>query len=218
MSEDKKPNNEVRIGARSKPTQIITRCEKLIKEDKVKEFHLSAIGNTIGDVVVAAEILKSMYPQYYQQSIFSVIAPEPLKKDEKNAKKDVKKLFPRLEIILTTEKPSEIKEGSQKLSEEDRKILIDTLDKKKDAFQRMRRLRLSANKGRRNRRWGYGFSGRNRRFAFSAKRSNFGFRRPGFPANRRPFGKSPVVRKNNNMRKFNGNRKVSTNKPEPAKN
>ena len=58
MSESKKPNNELRISFRSKPKQIISQCEKLLKEEKVKDLHLSAIGNTIGNLVITAEIFK----------------------------------------------------------------------------------------------------------------------------------------------------------------
>ena len=37
-SESKAPNNEIRVGNRTKPKDLIAQCEKLLKEDKVKEI------------------------------------------------------------------------------------------------------------------------------------------------------------------------------------
>ena len=114
MSEEKKVSNEIRIGLRTKPKEIIAQCEKLIKEEKVKELHLSAVGNTIGNLVVAVEIVKSLFPNLHQSSEFSTIPARSLEKD-KDKKPDTKpqRLYPRLEIILSTEKLAEKKEGSQ---------------------------------------------------------------------------------------------------------
>ena len=50
MSEESKVSNEIRVGLRTKPKDIISQCQKLIKEEKIKELHLSAVGNTIGNL------------------------------------------------------------------------------------------------------------------------------------------------------------------------
>ena len=120
MSEEKKPNNEIRIQSRTKPKQVISQCEKLLKEDKVKELHLCGVGNAIGNVVIAAEIMKSYHPELFQQSVFSTIVPKSIEKDkEKKVETKNQKLFPKLEIILSTEKPNEKKESTaQKITEE----------------------------------------------------------------------------------------------------
>ena len=214
MSESKKPNNELRISFRSKPKQIISQCEKLLKEEKVKDLHLSAIGNTIGNLVITAEIFKQIHPELFIQSIFSINKDAKKSPDQKTPK-----LLPKLEIIFATEKPAEKKEDPDpKMSEEDRNALLDTLDKQKYAFLQNRRFWRRRNFNANNRRWRR-FGRRNQRYAFSAKRTGFGWKRPAFNNRnvRRPFAKPPVGRRNN-LRKFNGTRKNSANRPVAAKN
>ena len=214
MSESKKPNNELRISFRSKPKQIISQCEKLLKEEKVKDLHLSAIGNTIGNLVITAEIFKQIHPELFIQSIFSINKDAKKSPDQKTPK-----LLPKLEIIFATEKPAEKKEDPDpKMSEEDRNALLDTLDKQKYAFLKNRRFWRRRNFNANNRRWRR-FGRRNQRYAFSAKRTGFGWKRPAFNNRnvRRPFAKPPVGRRNN-LRKFNASRKNSANRPVAAKN
>lgn len=215
MSQDKEVTNEIRIGITSKPKDIISKCEKLLKEDKVKDLHLSAVGNSIGELVIYVEILKSIFSKLSQKSVFSTITPVPSKK-EKKADDKTQKLLPKLEVIVSTEKENDKKEGHEtKLTEEERKILIKTLDKKKLAFIRRRRyFRSSYRNNRRRRR----YNGRNQRYNYFPRRTNLARGRRGY-SNRRPqYGKSPIARKNNNMRKINGNRKESQNKQIIAKN
>ena len=214
MSEEKKPNNEIRIQSRTKPKQVISQCEKLLKEDKVKELHLCGVGNAIGNVVIAAEIMKSYHPELFQQSVFSTIVPKSIEKDkEKKMETKNQKLFPKLEIILSTEKPNEKKESTaQKITEEERKILIETLDNQRGTFFRRNFRRPFRN----NRRRGYPAARGNQRYAYSAKRTGYFNRRPGYN-NRRPYGKNPINRKTN-MRQFNGKRTNSVNRPAASKN
>lgn len=216
MSESPKPANEIRIAFRSKISSIIAQCEKLIKDEKFKDLHLSAIGNSIGNVVVISEILKSLYPDFSQKSVFSVIPLSNGKDKDKKPDKENKKSFPRLEITVSKEKPEDKKEDSQKLTEEERKALIETMDSQKKAFLRRRRPIWRRRNFTPNRRRG-GYPMRNQRFAFSAKRTNYGWRRSPFNNGRKPFGNSPTG-KRNNIGRFNGNRKNSGNKPVSAKN
>ena len=106
MSQDKEVANEIRIGITSKPKDIISKCEKLLKEDKVKDLHLSAVGNSIGELVIYVEILKSIFPKLSQKSVFSTITPAPSKKEKKTDDK-TQKLLPKLEVIVSTEKEKE---------------------------------------------------------------------------------------------------------------
>ena len=110
MSEEKNVSNEIRIGLKTKPKDVISQCQKLINEEKVKELHLSAVGNTIGNLVVAVEIVKSIFPDLYQSSEFSTI-PARVNGKDKDKKPDSKpqKLYPRLEIILSSEKKRRLK-------------------------------------------------------------------------------------------------------------
>ena len=174
MSEEKKVSNEIRIGLRTKPKEIITQCEKFIKEEKVKELHLSAVGNTIGNLVVAVEIVKSLFPDLHQSSEFSTI-PARIFEKEKDKKSDTKpqRLYPRLEIILSTEKLPEKKEDSKsKITEEERTILIETLEKQKEAFTKIRRLRRNFINTRRR-----VFNGRRKNPPYSAKNRGYNNRR-----------------------------------------
>ena len=211
MSENKNPNNEVRISFISKPKQIIAQCEKLLKEEKVKELHLSAMGFTIGNLVITAEIFSQIHPELFKQSIFSINNEE-----KKNPNKKSQKVLPKLVIIFTTEKPDEKKEDSvPKMSEEDRNNLLDSLDNRVFLNKRNRRRRNFTTN---NRRWRYNRR-RNQRYAFSAKRTGLRWKRPVYNNRsiRRPYGKPPIGRRNN-LRKFNGSRKNSGNKPVPNKN
>ena len=214
MSEEKKVSNEIRIGLRTKPKEIIAQCEKLIKEEKVKELHLSAVGNTIGNLVVAVEIVKSLFPDLHQSSEFSTIPARSLEKD-KDKKPDTKpqRLYPRFEIILSTEKLAEKKEGSQsKITEEERTILIETLEKQKEAFTKIRRLRRNFINTRRR-----VFNGRRKNAPYSAKNRGYNNRRrTGFRG--RQFVKSSAGARRNNPRKFNAQKNTSTNKQTPVTN
>jgi hypothetical protein len=214
MSEEKKVSNEIRIGLRTKPKEIITQCEKLIKEEKVKELHLSAVGNTIGNLVVAVEIVKSLFPDLHQSSEFSTIPARSIEKD-KDKKSDTKpqRLYPRLEIILSTEKLPEKKEDSKsKITEEERTILIETLEKQKEAFTKIRRLRRNFINTRRR-----VFNGRRKNAPYSAKNRGYNNRRrTGFRG--RQFVKSSAGARRNNPRKFNAQKNTSTNKQTPVTN
>ena len=202
MSEDKKASNDFRIGFRTNPKEVITQCEKLLKDDKVKEIHLSAISSSIGEISTISEILKCMFQNLSQKNVLSVITP-PTSKKKKKAEENAKKLYPRLEIILTMGDKKE--DSLAKITEEEIKLLIDTLEKQKESF---RKSRNSKKPLRRNRRWRT--YPRNKRFSYSAKRNNFNMKRTGF-INRRPFGKSPI-RGRNNINKAVGSRKTSGNK------
>lgn len=75
MSEDKKSSNEFRIGFKSNPKEIITECVNILKDDKNKELHLSAISSSIGEISIISEILKSIFPNLSKKNVFSVIYP-----------------------------------------------------------------------------------------------------------------------------------------------
>jgi len=243
-TEVKVPNNEIRVGNRTKPKDLITQCEKLLNEDKLKEIHLTAVGNSIGDLIIAVEILKSSNPSLNQQTIFSTIGPRPPKNANKDADKDKdkekekenekpQKLYPHLEIVLSCEK-LEIKEAP-KITEEERKILIETLDKQKANFKKQRKFNF---RRRRNFRYGY----RRQRFASSRRNvNNNRYNRNGrnwsysmnqrrrprqgynnrMNNNRRMFQKSPAGRRFNNNKASNPVRPPSRNQSankEPATN
>ena len=139
---------EIRVGNRTKPKDLIAQCEKLLKDDKAKQINLTAVGSSISDLIIAVEILKSANPGLFQQNYFSTIGPrtandkdkekENDKDKEKEKEKELpKRLYPHLKVVLSFEK-IEVKE-IPKISEEERKVLIDTMDKQKDVIKKQRR-------------------------------------------------------------------------------
>jgi hypothetical protein len=215
MTEEKAPTiNEIKIGNKSKPKDVITQCEKLLKDEKIKDIHLSAVSNSIGELVIVVEILKSMYPKLHQQNKFTTITPRFSDKSKENESKSPKLLFPRLEIILSSKEEEKAESSQVAITEEERKILIETLDTRKTAFKKVRRFRRPF---RNNRRWG-GYNGNRgrQRYAYSARKSGFNRRRPVYNY-RRPFGKLPDGNKNN-FRKFNATWKNNGNKKVSPKN
>lgn len=170
VPEVSKVNNEIRVGNRTKPTDILSQSEKLLKDDKIKEIRLTAVGSSIGDLIIAVELLKLSNPALSQQTIFSTIGPRSPKSKEKEKDKEKEKeekpqkLYPHLEVVLSLGK-IEPKEAP-KISEEERKTLVETLDKQKEAFVKQRRF----NAFRRRRNYRQRFN-RRRRFASFARRN-----------------------------------------------
>ena len=219
------PANEIRIGIKSKPKDIIAKCEKLIKEDKIKDLHLSAISNSIGELVITAEILKSMFPELVQKSIFSTIEPRNTVKDKNPISKNLK-LYPRLEIILSKDKSEQNKDDAPKISEEDRKILIDTIDGQKEAFKKRNKRfqRRSYRRRRKNRNRSLRFNRNRQKYAYSPRKSSYNSsrRKPSFNNKRKPFAR-PVSKRRNNLNRNVKNNKINRpykngNRPVYAKN
>lgn len=215
MSEDKKPSKEFRIGFKSNPKDIITQCEKLLKEDKIKELHLSAVANSIGELSIIVEILKLTFPNLSQKNIFSAITPRSNGK-EKKAETKKKKLYPRLEIILSTEKIGQNEDSPAKITEDEKQLIIDTLDKQKESYKKIRK---NKNSFRRKLNWRRFPRRPGKRYSYSAKRTTFNGKKPGFNL-RRPFRKAPI-RKRNNVKKpnpGNGNKNSANKQASPVKN
>jgi len=225
IQEDKKPSNEVRIGFKSRPKALISYCEKLLKEEKVKELHLTAVGNSITKLVTTAEILKIIIPGLYQQNRFATVSFQSVEEGQKLELNPNSRLYPKLEILLSLEEPKEKNEGTQdKLSEDERKKLLDAWQKQKESKKKVffrRRFYRNIN--------GFGFRRRRaatRRFANSysgTRAGNANAIRNGrrFGNRFRKFGKRPnngVRSRGINNRKFNGVRNQNNGKkPNPVK-
>lgn len=215
VKEEVKIPEEIRVGNRTKPKDLIAQCEKLLKDDKAKEINLTAVGSSISDLIIAVEILKSANPGLYQQNIFSTIGPRTAsdkdkdKDKEKDKEKDNKekpqRLYPHLKVVLSFEKI----EGKEipKISEEERKILIDTMDKQKEVIKYQRR--FNSFRARRRRRRNFGFRNRRRQmFLNPVRRNNGGGYRNVRNNNRRNVNnmfmrkRPPFMNRNNNRRMF----------------
>ena len=183
-----KPPNDIRVGFRTRVGNIISYCEKLLNEQKMRTLNLSAVGGSIGTLVSAVEVLKATTPGLYQINRIATISYQSV---EENKDPENQRLYPKLEVILTLDKPEKPNpEGFQdKLSEENRKKLLDLQNKRREE----RRNRLG--RGRRG----------NRRGGFRGRRGNFRGRRGGFRGNRRIGFRSRGGFRGRNMR---GNRRV----------
>lgn len=168
-----KAENDIRVGMRSRARNVIKYATSLIKDKKYKELKFSAVGGPIGTLVQIIEVLKVIIPDLYQQNRITSVAYQTV---DSNKNLLNQKLFPKLEVILSTEQFKEKTEGTQeKLSEKDRKVFEDHMNKRREEREKNR----GARRGR-GRRGGFrgrrGFRGRGRGF-----RGNRGLpRRGGF--------------------------------------
>lgn len=205
MSQEKQLTNEFKIGFKSNPKDIITQCEKLFKEDKSKEVHLSAVANSIGELTIITEILKLMIPGLVQKKILSVIPPRSKEKEKKDQNKP-KKLYPRIEFILSIDKKDKNNDDSpSKITEEERTLLINTLENQKESFRKSRK---SMRTLRNYRKWRT--NSRSLRFSKPSRRISYNRKKVGNNI-RRPFGKPSRGRKMN-VKKINGGWKESGSK------
>ncbi len=107
-----------------------------MKEKKYNELKFSAVGVSIGKLVEIVEVLKALIPDLYQQNRITSVAYQTV-----DANKTVlnQRLYPKLEVVLSTEKFKESNEGTQdKLSEKDRKAFEEQLNKRKEEREKNR--------------------------------------------------------------------------------
>ena len=167
MDKTKKPANDIRVSFNSRIGGIVSYCEKLLKENNMRELTFSAVGGSIGTLVSVVELLKTIYPGLYQVNRLATISYQSVEEGSKSEAQN-QRLYPKLEIKLTLDKPPKPTEGFQeKLTEEERKKLLDLHNKRRED----RRQRG----GPRRRPFG---RGRPRRGGFRGRRGGFRGRRP----------------------------------------
>ena len=163
--DNKKPDNDIRVGMRSRPRYVIKYAQSIMKEKKFNELKFSAVGGSIGHLLEIVEVLKILIPGLYQQNRITSVAYQTV---DSNNQLLNQRLYPKLEVILSTEEFKNKNEGTQdKLSEKDRKFLEDNMNKRKEEREKNR--------------------GRGRRGGFRGRRGGFRGRRPGFRGIRRGF-------------------------------
>ena len=201
MDKSKKAPNDIRVSFNSKIGGIISYCEKLLKENNMRELKFSAVGGSIGTLVSVVELLKTIYPGLYQVNRFATISYQSVEEGGKS-QTESQRLFPKLEVILTLDKPAQVTEGFQdKLSEDERKKLLDLHNKLRE--ERRNRPRRRGFRGRRG-----GFRGR--RGGFRGRRimrgRGFGPRRPNPESRQPPRGRGAPSRARGNPARGRGNR------------
>ena len=175
-SQNKAPNN-IRVGFNTRLNGVIKYCQKLIKDDKMKELNFSAVGGSIGTLVTAVEILKTLEPGLYQVNRLATISYQSVEEGKKSSDQNLK-LYPKLEIKLTLDKPKKISEGYQEpLTEEKRKQIADIQEKRRQDISQRRGPPRRGPVGFRGRRGGF----RGRRRGFRVRGRSFrgrGYRSP----------------------------------------
>lgn len=177
--ETKKEPNDIRIGMSSRPRNVIKYATSVMDEKKLTELRFSAVGGSIGRLLDIVEVFKVLKPGLFQQNKITSVAYQTV--DSNNVLLQ-QRLYPKLEVVLSTEEPKNKTEGYQgKLDENERKEIEKVLNKRKEDREKGRGTR----RGQRGR---GGPRGRGRRAGFRGRaRGAFGRpRRGGRPVARGP--------------------------------
>ena len=159
-TENKKADNDIRIGMKSRQRYVIKYASSIMKEKNYKELKFSAVGGSIGKLLDIVEVLKVLIPGLYQQNRITSVAYQTV---DSNSTILNQRLYPKLEVILSTEEFKNKNEGTQdKIDEKLRKELEEAMKKRREEREK--------NAGGKTRGRG-GFRGR---------RPGFRGRRPGF--------------------------------------
>ena len=173
MEAQKKQANDIRVGFNSRISGIVNYCQRLLKENNMRELNFSAVGGSIGTLVTAVEVLKTLQPGFHQVNRLATISYQSVEEGKKSEVQN-QKLYPKLEVKLTLDKPSKTGEGYQEhLKEEERTKLLDIQSKRRQGRGPRRGGPRRGRGGFRGRRPGFrgrrgGFRGRGR------GRPNFG--------------------------------------------
>jgi hypothetical protein len=177
MEAQKKQANDIRVGFNSRISGIVNYCQRLLKENNMRELNFSAVGGSIGTLVTAVEVLKTLQPGFHQVNRLATISYQSVEEGKKNEVQN-QKLYPKLEVKLSLDKPAKTGEGYQEpLKEEERTKLLDIQSKRRQGRGPRRGAPRRGRGGFRGRRPGFrgrrgGFRGRGR------GRPNFGRGRP----------------------------------------
>ena len=179
MDKAKKPANDIRVSFNSRIGGLVSYCEKLLKENNMRELNFSAVGGSIGTLVSVVELLKTITPDLYQINRLATISYQSVEEGGKSEAQN-QRLYPKLEVKLTLDKPSKTTEGFQdKLDENMRKTMLEIHEK-----------RRQERRGFRGRRGGF----RGRRGGFRGRRGGFRGRRGGFRGRRPMRGRGRPMR------------------------
>ena len=194
MEAPKKQANDIRVRFNSRISGIINYSQRLLKENNLRELTFSAVGGSIGTLVTAVEVLKSLIPGLYQVNRLATISYQSVEEGKKEEVQN-QRLFPKLEVKLFLDKPAQVGEGYQEpLPEEQRKKIAEFQDKRRQGRQ--------VRRGPPRR----GFGAGRRRFGNGRRRGGFRGRGRNGPMTRGrpPIGRGTPMRGNN--RGVRGNR------------
>ena len=174
MEAQKKPANDIRVGFNSRISGIVNYCDRLLKENNMRELNFSAVGGSIGTLVTAVEVLKTLHAGFHQVNRLATISYQSVEEGKKSEIQN-QRLYPKLEVKLTLDKPQKTGEGYQEpLKEDERKKLLDIQSKRRQGRPQRRGPPRRGRAGFRGRRPGF----RGRRAGFRGRGRGRG--RPGF--------------------------------------
>ena len=150
-----KPINDIRIGMNSRVRNVVRYCNGLLREKSTSSLHFSAVGGAIGKLVSTVEVLKVVNPNLYQQNKLATVSYQSV---DDNKTVTNQRLYPKMEVILSLEKPNEVNEGFQdKLPESEREELYKIFNNENSRNMRFRGRGRFGFRGRFNRGFGRGF-------------------------------------------------------------
>ena len=121
---------------KTKPRYVIKYSQSIMKEKNLKELKFSAVGGSIGKLIEVVEVLKVLIPNLYQQNRITSVAYQTV---DSNKTLLNQRLYPKLEVILSTEAFKEKNEGTQdKLDEKDRKTFEEHINKRREEREKNR--------------------------------------------------------------------------------
>jgi hypothetical protein len=125
-SDSPKEINDIRIGMNSRVRNVIRYCNFVLNEKKLGELRFSAVGGAIGKLVDAVEVLKIVNPGLYQVNKIATVSYQTV---DTQGKLVNQRLYPKLEVVLSTTEPKDRTEGSQdKIDEAERTKLFELLN------------------------------------------------------------------------------------------
>jgi len=106
------------VGNQTRVKSVIRYVNILLKERNIREINFKAIGLSVGRLISAIEIIKVINPGLYQNNKIGTVC---FQQKDSNSQILNEKLYPKLEITLSVDEPTDKGEGYQgKLSEDDR--------------------------------------------------------------------------------------------------
>ena len=136
QGQSEKAPNDIRIGMNSRPRYVIKYATSILKEKNLKELKFSAVGGSIGKLLDTVEVLKVMIPGLYQQNKITSVAYQTV---DSNKSVINQRLYPKMEVVLSTEEPKTKNEGTQdKMDEKLRAKIQKLMDSRKEEREKQR--------------------------------------------------------------------------------
>lgn len=134
QTENQPPANLIKISSFTRVNNVLRFANVLLKERNFREIHFRALGGSIGKLVSAVELLKLINGGLYQVTTLGTVA---FQQKDTNGKVNVERLYPKLEITLSLDEPKTKGEGYQaRMSEEERKKLLDIMERQRNRATR----------------------------------------------------------------------------------